>query len=241
MNGVGCRLLVVEDDPSILQGLELALGREGYEVHTATDGDRGLEMARRGPWDLIVLDLMLPGRNGFEILATLREAGDDTPVLILSARTDEMDRIRGLDLGADDYVTKPFSLGELLARVRAMLRRRRHDDDEPLVAGPLTVDMAHHAVLLDGRPVDLTATEYQVLVLLVRARERVLSRRQILDAVWGPGHHGSVRTVDNFIAQLRAKLEVEPGRPQLIETVRGFGYRLAVRAEEIRAGWGAQS
>lgn len=232
MSQAGCRILVVEDDPSILQGLGLALGREGYEVQTADDGERGFELARHGAWDLIVLDLMLPGRNGYEILAALRAAGDDTPVLILSARTDEMDRIRGLDLGADDYVTKPFSLGELLARVRAMLRRRRHDGETVLGVGPLVIDIASHTVLLNGRSVDLTATEYQVLVLLVRARDRVLSRQRILDAVWGPGHHGSIRTVDNFIGQLRAKLEEDPARPRLIETVRGFGYRLRGGAGE---------
>ncbi len=226
MNDAERRILVVEDDPSILQGLGLALRRQGYEVHTADDGQRGLELARHDRWDLIVLDLMLPGRNGYEILAALRAAGDDTPVLILSARSDEMDRIRGLDLGADDYVSKPFSLGELLARVRAMLRRRRRDEETALVVGPLEVDTASHTVLRDGRPVELTATEYQVLVLLVRAGDRVLSRQQILDAVWGPGHYGSIRTVDNFIAQLRSKLEEDPARPLLIETVRGFGYRL---------------
>ncbi len=231
MNEAGRRILVVEDDPSILQGLELALRRQGYEVHTAVDGRRGLDLARGGPWDLIVLDLMLPGRNGYEILAGLRAAGDDTPVLILSARSDEMDRIRGLDLGADDYVTKPFSLGELLARVRAMFRRRRRGDEETLAVGPLVIDTASHTVLRDGRPVELTATEYQVLVLLAQAKDRVLSRQGILDAVWGPGHHGSIRTVDNFIAQLRSKLEEDPARPRLIETVRGFGYRLGNGAE----------
>lgn len=226
MSGRGRRILVVEDDPSILQGLGLALGREGYEVRTATEGRRGLEMARRGSWDLIVLDLMLPGRNGFEILAALRDAGDDTPVLILSARTDEIDRIRGLDLGADDYVTKPFSVGELLARVRAVFRRSGREKEEVLTAGPLAIRTASHTVTMDGRPVELTATEYQVLVLLARTPGRVLSRQQILDAVWGPGHYGTLRTVDNFIAQLRAKLEEDPSTPRLIETVRGFGYRL---------------
>jgi len=232
VNHLARLILVVEDDPSILQGLGLALGREGYQVRTAADGERGLEMARQGPWDLIILDLMLPGLNGFEILAALRAAGDDTPVLILSARSDEMDRIRGLDLGADDYVIKPFSLGELMARVRAMLRRQRREGERTLVAGSLVVDTGSHTVLLDGRPVDLTATEYQVLVLLVRAGDRVLSRQRILDAVWGPGHHGSIRTVDNFIAQLRAKLEVDPAKPRLIETVRGFGYRLGHGTEK---------
>ena len=226
MTGGKHRILVIEDDESILQGLELALRRQGYTVGTAADGSRGLELARTDGWDLIVLDLMLPGRNGYEILAALRAAGDDTPVLILSARTDELDRIRGLDLGADDYVTKPFSLGELSARVRAMLRRRRDGDEPVLAVGKLEIDTASHSVVVGGAAVELTATEYQVLVLLARAAGRVLSRERILDAVWGPGHHGSIRTVDNFVGQLRAKIEEDPAQPQLIETVRGFGYRL---------------
>ncbi len=221
------RLLVVEDDTSILQGLALALGRQGYEVHAAADGRAGLDLARRGGWDLIVLDIMLPQVNGYEILADLRAAGDETPVMVVSARTAEMDRIRGLDLGADDYVTKPFSVGELLARVRAVLRRRGGDAHALLTVGPLTIDTAAFTVRRDGEAMELTATEFQVLLLLVRAAGRVLSREQILEGVWGYGHHGSARTVDNFIAQLRAKLEEDPAHPRLIQTVRGFGYRLA--------------
>ncbi len=221
------RILVVEDDTSILQGLELALGRQGYEVHAAADGGAGLELARDGGWDLIVLDIMLPRVNGYEIIADLRAAGDETPVLVLSARTSEMDRIRGLDLGADDYVTKPFSVGELLARVRAMLRRQRHSAETVLTLGPLVIDTATFSVSRAGEPVELTATEFQVLLLLTRASGRVLSRERILDAVWGHGHHGSARTVDNFIAQLRAKIEEDPAHPRLIQTVRGFGYRVS--------------
>lgn len=220
------RILVVEDDPSILQGLELALRHQGYEVHTADDGERALALAHRGGWDLIVLDVMLPRRNGYEILAALRSAGDQTPVLILSARSAEMDMIRGLDLGADDYVAKPFSVGELLARVRAMLRRRTRDE-AVITVGRLEIDTATCRVRRDAEVVDLTATEFQILVLLARAAGRVLSRERILDAVWGSGHHGSARTVDNFIAQLRAKLEDDPAAPRMIQTVRGFGYRLA--------------
>ncbi len=222
------RVLVVEDDLSILQGLELALRREGHEVVTAEDGNEGLRKAMGESWDLIVLDVMLPGRNGFEIIAALRAAGLETPVLMLSARSAEMDRVRGLDLGADDYVTKPFSVAELLARTRALLRRRSAASGEALLSfGDVTVDTGAHRVLRAGRPVELTASEYQVLLLLARARGRVLSRERILEAVRGPGHHGSLRTVDNFVAQLRAKLEDDPAHPQLIETVRGFGYRIS--------------
>jgi len=220
------RILVVEDDPSILQGLGLALGKEGYEVGTAADGREGMRMALDGGWALIVLDIMLPGRNGYEILSALRSAGDGTPVLVLTARSAELDTIHGLDLGADDWVTKPFTLGELLARIRALLRRSTSAVGTVLETGPLRIDTASCTVTREGLPVDLTASEYHVLLLLVRAAGRVLSRTQILEAIHGPGHHGSPRTVDNFIAQLRTKLEENPSRPRLIRTVRGFGYRI---------------
>jgi two-component system alkaline phosphatase synthesis response regulator PhoP len=229
MSTAPTRILVVEDDASILQGLELALRREGHQVVTAEDGARGLNLARDESWDLVVLDVMLPGRNGFEIIAALRQAGIDTPVLMLSARSAEMDRIMGLDLGADDYVTKPFSVAELLARVRALLRRRATPEEGGvLTLGDVTLDTETHRVLRQDAPVELTVSEYQVLLLLARARGRVLSRERILEAIRGPGHYGSPRTVDNFIAQLRSKLEEDPAQPQLIETVRGFGYRLCI-------------
>ena len=221
------RILIIEDDPSILQGLELALAGAGYAVGTAPDGVAGLALARDERWDLIVLDIMLPGHNGYEILASLRSSGDETPVLVLTARSAELDTIRGLDLGADDYVTKPFALGELLARIRALLRRRAASSSV-LEAGPLRIDTAACTVTRDGTAIELTASEYRVLLLLVRARGRVLSRTQILEAIHGPGHHGTPRAVDNFIAQLRNKLETDPSAPRLIRTVRGFGYRIAV-------------
>ncbi len=228
MGAEPARVLVIEDDLSILQGLELALRREGHQVTTADEGREGLRLALEGAWDLIVLDVMLPGRNGFEIIAALRDAGRDTPVLMLSARSAEMDRIMGLDLGADDYVTKPFSVAELLARTRALLRRRPAAGTESILSfGDVTLDTGAHRVLKGDRPVELTASEYRVLLLLARAGGRVLSRERILEAVRGPGHHGSPRIVDNFVAQLRAKLEDDPAHPKLIETVRGFGYRLS--------------
>lgn len=224
------RILVVEDDPSILLGLRMNLESEGYCVETAADGDQGFELARGGRWDLIILDVMLPKRNGYELLCQLRADRDRTPVLMLSARTADVDKVMGLDLGADDYVTKPFSVVELLARVRAALRRKREAGDPPETTvwrfGDVQADPETREVRKGGELVELTATEFDVLAALARVEGRILSRRQIMDAVWGPGHHGTERTVDNFVSQLRAKLEDDPGSPAHLVTVRGVGYRL---------------
>jgi DNA-binding response OmpR family regulator len=224
----GARVLVVEDDPSIVLGLRMNLETEGYEVAVATDGEEALRLARGEPWDLIILDIMLPKVNGYEVVCALRAEHDRTPVLILSARTSEVDKIMGLDLGADDYVTKPFSVGELLARVRAALRRRMTSAEPSLSVGDVQLNPETREVHKAGEPVDLTVTEFDILLALYRARGRVLSRNQIIDAVWGPEHHGTPRTVDNFIAQLRSKLEDDPASPCHLLTVRGVGYRLVV-------------
>ncbi|MCC6526449.1 MAG: response regulator transcription factor [Polyangiaceae bacterium] len=219
------RILVVEDDPSILLGLRMNLEREGYEVHGAEDGSHGLELACSGGWDLVILDIMLPGLNGYEILSSLRGQSIKTPVLVLSARTAEVDKVMGLDLGAEDYITKPFSVGELLARVRVALRRHR---TEPPTwrFGDVDVDPSTRVVRRGGAVVELTATEFKVLAALVRAGGRILTREQIFEAVWGARHHGTQRTIDNFVAQLRAKLD-DTDAPHHILTVRGVGYRLA--------------
>ena len=226
----GRRILVVEDDPSILLGLQVNLEAEGYTVGTAVDGAAGLEKARDG-WDLVILDLMLPEINGFEVLQTLRGAGNPVPVLVLSARGAEIDKVTGLDLGAEDYVTKPFSLAELLARIRTILRRAEAADvvasSQPFGFGNVRIDPTTREATLKGRPIELTATEFKVLELLYEADERVLSREQILAAAWGPNHHGTERTVDNFIGQLRSKLEDRRSAPEHLLTVRGAGYRLA--------------
>jgi DNA-binding response OmpR family regulator len=226
---MGGRILVVEDDASILLGLRMNLEGAGYEVVTAADGEAGLDHARRGSFDLVVLDVMLPKLNGYQIISALRGEGSDVPVLMLTAKNAEIDKVMGLDLGADDYVTKPFSLGELLARVRANIRRRaaaRPVVEAAFTCGDVTVDLGTREVRKGGEPVELTATEFDVLTALHRAHGRILSRRQILDAVWGENHHGTERTVDNFVAQLRAKLEDDPASPELLLTVRGVGYRL---------------
>lgn len=221
------RILLVEDDPSIVLGLTVNLEAEGYSVTSAGDGARGLALAREG-YDLIILDLMIPEINGFEVLQTLRSNGDRTPVLVLSARSLEIDKVTGLDLGAEDYVTKPFALGELLARIRSILRRSgRAAESESWSIGELVVDPDRHEARRGDELVDLTPTEFKVLTLLYQAQEKVLSRADILEAAWGPNHHGTERTVDNFVAQLRAKLEPDPANPKHLLTVRGVGYRLA--------------
>ena len=224
----GKRVLVVEDDPSIAIGLRINLESEGYVVHVAEDGELALELARSLEPDLIVLDVMLPKRNGLEVLHDLRAEGRTMPIIILSAKVGEMDKVAGLELGAEDYVAKPFSLAELLARVRAALRRGNAPAPERrrgIVFGDVEVDIAARNVKRNREPVDMTAREFDVLVCLMNERGRVLSRDDIFRRVWGPKHHGTPRTVDNFIQQLRAKLEVDPQEPAYILTVRGVGYR----------------
>jgi DNA-binding response OmpR family regulator len=223
------RVLIVEDDASIALGLRINLEGEGYEVLSADDGEKGLSVARGERPDLIVLDLMLPKMNGFQVLQAIRREGLNMPIIVLSARTGEMDKVTGLELGAEDYVAKPFSLAELLARVRAALRRGpRAVDTSPRavhVFGDVRIDAAARTVTRRGAPVDMTATEFDVLLCLVEARGVALSREAIFTRVWGPSHHGTPRTIDNFIQQLRAKLEADPQRPRFLATVRGIGYR----------------
>jgi DNA-binding response OmpR family regulator len=226
----GKRVLVVEDDPSIAIGLRINLESEGYLVTLAEDGEAALEIARAVDPDLIVLDVMLPKRNGLEVLHDLRAEGRTMPIIILSAKAGEMDKVAGLELGAEDYVAKPFSLAELLARVRAALRRGAPvapavERRPGIVFGDVEIDVAARNVKRAGEPVEMTAREFDVLVCLVNERGRVLSRDDIFRRVWGPKHHGTPRTVDNFIQQLRAKLEVDPQEPAYIQTVRGVGYR----------------
>jgi DNA-binding response OmpR family regulator len=225
--GTGRSVLVIEDDPNITMGLEMNLSAEGYRVTVAHDGEEGLSKARQGV-DLVILDVMLPRLNGFEVLKALRNEGNRVPVLMLSARGAEMDKVMGLELGAEDYVTKPFGLAELLARVRAVLRRNQIAHEQvggAIRAGALVIDRSTREVSRGGAPVPLTATEFDVLTCLVEARGRVLSREQIQERVWGVGHHGTTRTIDNFLLQLRAKLEDDPTNPRHLVTVRGVGYR----------------
>ncbi len=220
-------VLVIEDDESISMGLEMNLNAEGYRVLLAQDGERGLALARDGDVDLVILDVMLPRLNGFEILRMLRNERRTMPIIMLSARGAEMDKVMGLEIGAEDYITKPFGLAELLARVKAVLRRDAiaRGDGATLKTTDLDVNVATREVRRRGELIELTATEFDVLRCLIEAGGRVLSREQIQAEVWGPTHHGTPRTVDNFILQLRSKLEDSATSPKHIVTVRGVGYR----------------
>lgn len=220
------QVLVVEDDSSIALGLRINLEAEGYVVELAEDGERALEIVRSAPPDLIILDVMLPRMNGLEVLQTVRREGHHMPIIILSARTGEMDKVTGLELGAEDYVAKPFSLAELLARVRAALRRGGNAAPPSLYTfGDVTIDIEGRTVRKSNELVEMTATEFDVLLCLISSRGRVLTRDDIFKKVWGPDHHGTPRTIDNFLQQLRAKLEADPQEPRYFQTVRGVGYR----------------
>jgi DNA-binding response OmpR family regulator len=224
------RVLVVEDDTSIALGLRINLEGEGYLVDVAGDGERGLELVRTWSPDLVVLDVMLPRMNGLEVLQIIRREGRQMPIIILSARTAEMDKVTGLELGAEDYVAKPFSLAELLARIRAALRRgppRGYSGAEPrkIEFGDVAIDVEARSVRRSGALVEMTATEFDVLLCMVLARGKVMTREDIFKQVWGENHHGTPRTIDNFMQQLRAKLEADPTAPRFFQTVRGVGYR----------------
>ncbi len=226
--GGGGTILVIEDDRSLREGLALNFRLRGFTVLTAADGREGLAAVFDRRPDLVVLDLMLPGVDGLDILAELRGREFDTPVLILSARDQLQDKVDGLQLGADDYLTKPFQLPELLARVEAMLRRRRTDQRAAAVLtfGDVELDATARRVTARGVEVALSAREFDLLHLLARSPGRVFSRAAILDRVWGWGFEGTARTVDNFLLALRQKLEADPANPRHLRTVRGVGYRL---------------
>jgi len=222
------RILVVEDDRAILRGLKDNLEIESYEVITATDGEEGYRLIEEGQPDLILLDLMLPGLSGYELCRRVREQGLTTPILMLTARGEEGDRVLGLDLGADDYVTKPFSIRELLARIRALLRRseppaaalpdRLHFDD-------VVVDFRRYEARKGDTHLQLTRKEFAVLRLLAARTGEVVTRDELLNEVWGYDNYPSTRTVDNHLAGLRAKLEANAAEPRHLLTVHGVGYK----------------
>lgn len=225
------RVLVVEDQPDLAEGLRRSLQAEGYDVEVARFGERGLEVLRLRPVDLVLLDLMLPDISGFEFLETLRAGGSVTPVLILTARGAEFDTLTGFRLGADDYVVKPFRLLELLARVRALLRRASGDSPHPAPGGvrafgDIVVDCASGVVTRQGSPVALRPKEYELLVALLRRDGEVVSRSELLREVWGYAPLISSRTVDTHMLDLRKKLEVDPRNPRHLMTARTRGYRL---------------
>jgi DNA-binding response OmpR family regulator len=225
------RILIVEDDPSILRGLQLNLGMEGFTVRSAMDGEAGLALARSEKPDLLLVDVMLPKLGGLELVKQLRELDPDIPILILSAKGQETDKVKGLQFGADDYMTKPFGLKELLARIEALLRRRQLRgqpggvDSTTRRAGPIELDLAARRATIWGRTLELTSREYDLLAWFVNHPDRVFSREQLLEAVWGSRYFGTARTVDNFVVRLRNHLGDDAENPRHLETVRGIGYR----------------
>jgi DNA-binding response OmpR family regulator len=224
-------VLAIEDDPAILRGLSDNLRFEGYDVITATDGETGYNMQRERKPDLILLDLMLPRMSGLEFCRKLRGEGIQTPILMLTARSEEADRVLGLDLGADDYVAKPFSVRELMARVRALLRRSQLGTDgtdalpDELRFGGTEIDFRSYEARRDGEPVEMTRKEFAILRYLASRAGEVVSRDDLLNQVWGYDAYPSSRTVDNHVAGLRAKLERDASQPEHIKTVHGVGYK----------------
>jgi two-component system alkaline phosphatase synthesis response regulator PhoP len=222
-------ILVIEDDRSIALGLEKNLRFEGFRVQRAEDGQKGLEMAIDGKPDLIILDVMLPKVSGLEVCRTLRKSEIYTPVVMLTARDQEIDKVMGLELGADDYITKPFSVAELVARVKAHLRRKKVYEGEEIESaqiGDSTVDFAGQTVTRKGKAVEMSLREFELLKFLIRNRNKALAREEILNKVWGYDYYGTPRTIDNFITKLRQKLEKDPDDPKHFVTVRGVGYKL---------------
>ena len=229
------KILLVEDERSIAEGLKISLEAEGFQVGWAKDGNEALTAWERARPDLIVLDLMLPGISGTEVCRTIR-ARSDVPILMLTARDTEVDRVVGLEIGADDYLTKPFSTRELIARIRAILRRAplgsaTSIDEVPIEASGVRVDRSRHEVRVDDRPVELPPKEFELLAVLVEHAGRVLTRNQLIDEVWGPDYVGDTKTLDVHIRRLRGRVEDDPQHPERIQTVRGVGYRFADRTE----------
>ena len=224
------KILIVEDERAIVESLKFNLAREGYETLEALDGEAGLQLGLTGDPDLILLDVMLPKMNGFDICAKLRDAGSTVPIIMLTAREEETDKVFGLEAGADDYMTKPFSMRELLARVRANIRRRsldlnaRKSVGKLIEAKGLTIDPATFSVMRNGQAVDLTQKEYDLLLYLIQERGVVFSREDLMQKVWNYDYYGDMRTVDVTVRRLREKIEDDPGKPTRILTRRGAGY-----------------
>jgi DNA-binding response OmpR family regulator len=221
-------VLVIEDEDTLLEALRYNLSNEGYQVSVAPEGNEGLALARELQPDLVILDVMLPGLDGFQLCRILR-GESDVPIMMLTARVEEIDRVVGLELGADDYVVKPFSMREFLARVRGMLRRSRQAADGTnrgsVSAGDLELDLNSHTVRRAGAPLELKPREYALLSLMMTNTGKAYTRHEILDRVWGQDYIGDTRTVDVHIRWLREKIEPDPGNPQRLITIRGVGYR----------------
>lgn len=233
------RILVVEDDPSIRMGLEDTLTAKGYQVDVVGRGSEGAERASSGRYDLVVLDVMLPDIDGFEVCRRIRSSrgpSRSVPVIILSARGAELDRVRGLELGADDYVTKPFSLMELLARIASVLRRAHGEVLEPigLAFGAIEIDLVGQVATREGRRVELPSRAFAILKVFAKRPGEVVSRDVLLDEAWGYEDYPNTRTVDNHLVKLRRALEDEPDKPRYLVTIHGAGYKLDVPKDAVR-------
>ena len=222
------KILIVEDQEDLLKGLEINLSKEGYQVLKATRGDVAVGLALRENPDLIILDVMLPGMNGLDVCRELRQKGNETPIIMLTAKSEEIDRVLGLEIGADDYVTKPFSLRELLARIRVRLRRQPANTSATLSKyrfGQVELDFEKLRATRREQPLELTPREYDILRLLIRCRGEVVTRDRMLNEVWGYEAYPTTRTVDTHILKLRQKVEDDPANPQYILTIYGGGYK----------------
>ena len=219
------RILIVEDEPDIALGLEKDLARHGYDVRTVGDGDEALRLASEEAWDLMLLDVMLPKKDGFAVCQELREAGLQLPIIMLTAKTHEAEKVLGLELGADDYVTKPFSPRELRARIHAAIRRAGEPAGGTFRFGGCEVDFDRGEVRRDGTPLDVSAQEFRLLTAFIRRRGRLLSRDQLIAAAWEHGTFVTDRVVDTHVLNLRKKIEPIPASPRFIHSVRGLGYR----------------
>lgn len=221
------RILVVEDEPSISDPLSYLLQREGYEVTVVEDGLEAVEEFDRNGTDLVLLDLMLPGQPGTDVIRQIRQESQ-VPVIMLTAKDGEVDKVVGLELGADDYVTKPYSARELIARIRAVMRRNAESEElipDTVSAGPVRMDVERHVVSVDGQDIAMPLKEFDLLEMLLRNAGRVMTRGQLIDRVWGPGYVGDTKTLDVHIKRLRSKIEPDPSSPRHLMTVRGLGYK----------------
>jgi len=224
-------ILIVEDEPAMQLGLKDNLEIEGYSVHLASDGEAGLSKIKSEPYDLILLDVMLPKISGFDVCRAARSAGVSTPIILLTARGEEIDKVLGLELGADDYITKPFSVRELLARVKALLRRSHSapaKESATVLLGRLSIDFHAFRAEENGQEIKLSHKEFEILSYLHQNRNQVVSRYDLLEKVWGYEEQPTTRTVDNFMLRLRQKVESNPNQPKIILTVHGTGYKLVV-------------
>ena len=222
------RIQIVEDERDLAAGLADDLRVEGYDVEVASDGETATRRAREESWNLILLDIMLPRKDGFEVCRELRRSGNRTPIIMVTAKAEEAERVLGLEIGADDYITKPFSARELRARVKAMLRRTEAETPKTYRFGDVEVDFSRGVLRRAGKPVEITALEMKLFEAFIGARGRILSRQQLLDAAWAGDVFVADRAVDFHIVQLRRKIEPEPKKPRYLVSVRGLGYRFDV-------------